>query len=67
MPDFVEPAEYAELRAAVREITAGYGQADYAAHGARNDPQTELWAELGKAGFIGINVPDAITAAAAPG
>ena len=58
MTDFAEPAEYAELRAAVREITAGYGLADYAEHGRTSTPQSELWAELGKAGFIGINVPE---------
>ena len=50
MTDFAEPAEYAELRAAVREITAGYGLADYAEHGRTSTPQSELWAELGKAG-----------------
>ena len=58
MTDFVEPAEYAELRAAVRDITAGYGLRDYAEHAKTSTPQTELWAELGKAGFIGINVPE---------
>jgi alkylation response protein AidB-like acyl-CoA dehydrogenase len=58
MTDFAEPAEYAELRAAVRDITARYGLADYAAHGRTSTPQSELWAELGKAGFIGINVPE---------
>jgi alkylation response protein AidB-like acyl-CoA dehydrogenase len=58
MTDFVEPAEYAELRAAVRDITAGYGLGDYAEHAKTSTPQTELWAELGKAGFIGINVPE---------
>jgi alkylation response protein AidB-like acyl-CoA dehydrogenase len=58
MTDFAEPAEYADLRAAVREITSAYGLADYAEHGRTSTPQTELWAELGKAGFIGINVPE---------
>ncbi len=57
MPDFAEPAEYADLRAAVRQITADHGLAEYAEHGYSGTPQTELWTELGKAGFIGINVP----------
>ena len=58
MPDFSEPAEYADLRAAVREITAAHGPAEYAEHGRAGEPMTGLWTDLGKAGFIGINVPE---------
>ena len=57
MTDFSEPAEYAAIREAVRDITAAHGPAEYAARGRLSEPQTELWSELGKAGFIGINVP----------
>ena len=57
MPDFDEPAEYADLRAAVRKISADHGHAEFAAYGARNEPQLELWADLAAAGFIGINIP----------
>jgi len=57
MPDFDEPAEYADLRAAVRKISADHGHAEFAAYGARNEPQLELWDDLAKAGFIGINIP----------
>ena len=57
MTDFTEPAEYADLRAAVREITQSHGPAEYAAHGRAGTPMTGLWSDLGKAGFIGINVP----------
>jgi alkylation response protein AidB-like acyl-CoA dehydrogenase len=57
MTDFAEPAEYADLRAAVREISAAHGPAEYAAHGRSGTPMTGLWSDLGKAGFIGINVP----------
>jgi alkylation response protein AidB-like acyl-CoA dehydrogenase len=57
--DFAEPAEYAEIRQAVREITARHGLAEYAERGRTSTPQTELWTELGQAGFIGINVPEA--------
>ena len=57
MTDFTEPAEYADLRAAIREITLTHGPAEYAEHGRTSTPMTGLWGDLGKAGFIGINVP----------
>ena len=57
MTDFAEPAEYADLRAAIREITLTHGPAEYAEHGRTSTPMTGLWSDLGKAGFIGINVP----------
>ena len=57
MTDFTEPAEYADLRAAIREITLTHGPAEYAEHGRTSTPMTGLWSDLGKAGFIGINVP----------
>ncbi|MDQ2797668.1 MAG: acyl-CoA/acyl-ACP dehydrogenase, partial [Actinomycetota bacterium] len=57
MADFSDPAEYADLRAAVREITNAHGAAEFAEHGRTSTPQSGLWSDLGKAGFIGINVP----------
>ena len=57
MTNFAEPAEYADLRAAIREITQTHGPAEYAEHGRTGEPMTGLWQDLGKAGFIGINVP----------
>jgi alkylation response protein AidB-like acyl-CoA dehydrogenase len=56
--DFAEPAEYADIRQAVRAIAAKHGLAEYAERGRTSTPQSELWAELGEAGFIGINVPE---------
>ena len=50
-------AEYADLRAAVREITLAHGPAEFADHARTGHPQSGLWSDLGKAGFIGINVP----------
>ena len=58
MADFADPVEYTELRAAVRQITAAHGAADFAEHAAAGTPQSALWSDLGKAGFIGINVPE---------
>lgn len=57
MPDFSVPDEHAEIRAAVRQISQAHGLAEYADRGMKSEPQTELWEELGDAGFIGINVP----------
>jgi len=58
MPDFTEPAEFAEIRQAVRQITEKHGLREYAQRGKASEPQSELWQELGEAGFIGINVPE---------
>lgn len=53
------PADlHREIRDAVREITSRRGLAEYAERGRTGAPQTELWRELGEAGFIGINVPE---------
>lgn len=58
MVNFAEPPEFTEIRQAVRDITARHGLAEYAERGRTSTPQTELWEELGDAGFIGINVPE---------
>ncbi|HEY5878547.1 MAG TPA: acyl-CoA dehydrogenase family protein [Nakamurella sp.] len=58
MTDFSEPAEYPELRAAVRQITQSHGPAEYTRHARTSTPMAALWRDLGKAGFIGINVPE---------
>ena len=57
MADFSDPVEYADLRAAVREITLAHGPGEFAEHARTATPQSGLWSDLGKAGFIGINVP----------
>jgi alkylation response protein AidB-like acyl-CoA dehydrogenase len=56
--DFAEPAEFADIRQAVHAIAAKHGLTEYAERGRTSTPQSELWAELGRAGFIGINVPE---------
>ncbi|MCT1356269.1 MULTISPECIES: acyl-CoA dehydrogenase family protein [Gordonia] len=55
---FVETTERAELRAAVAGLAATYGQ-EYFRECARTGRKTdELWAEAGKLGFIGVNLPE---------
>lgn len=56
--DFAETTEHADLRAAVGAIAASFGPKYYAARAAERRPCAELWAELGRAGFIGVNVPE---------
>jgi alkylation response protein AidB-like acyl-CoA dehydrogenase len=55
--DFSESAEHSDLRAAVAAIARRFGPKYYAARAAERRPCAELWAELARAGFIGVNVP----------
>lgn len=57
--NFQPPSEHAEIRTAVMAIAGRHGLAEYSERGTAGLPQTELWSELGEAGFIGINVPEA--------
>jgi alkylation response protein AidB-like acyl-CoA dehydrogenase len=55
--DFAESAEHRALRAAVAEIAGDFGPRYYAERAAERRPCQELWTALGKAGFIGVNIP----------
>jgi alkylation response protein AidB-like acyl-CoA dehydrogenase len=57
--DFAETAEHRDLRAAVAAIASGFGPQYYTGHAAAGTPCDELWAKLGEAGFIGVNIPEA--------
>lgn len=57
--DFAETAEHRDLRAAVAAIASGFGPQYYISHAAAGTPCDELWAKLGEAGFIGVNIPEA--------
>jgi len=57
--DFRESDETQMLREAVSAIAAKFGH-EYYAEKARADERTdELWAAVGEAGFLGVNVPEA--------
>ena len=56
--DFAETAEHRDLRAAVASIAQSFGPKYYAAKAAERRPCAELWAALGNAGFIGVNIPE---------
>jgi alkylation response protein AidB-like acyl-CoA dehydrogenase len=56
--NFVESEERQALRAAVADLAKRYG-AEYMARQARGGGKTtELWDEVGKHGYLGVNVPE---------
>jgi hypothetical protein len=56
--DFDEGTELRALRSAVADLGARYGQS-YFLEQARSGGRTDaLWAEVGKAGFLGVNLPE---------
>jgi alkylation response protein AidB-like acyl-CoA dehydrogenase len=56
--DFTETEEQRALRKAAAELGRRYGH-DYTAPRARaREPLTELWADAGRSGFIGVNLPE---------
>ena len=56
--DFTETEEQQALRKAAAELGRRYGH-DYTAPRARaREPLTELWADAGRSGFIGVNLPE---------
>ncbi len=57
--DFAESEEHRALRAAVARIAKDFGPRYYAERAAGRLPCDELWAALGQAGFIGVNIPEA--------
>jgi alkylation response protein AidB-like acyl-CoA dehydrogenase len=55
---FTESEERRALRAAVAKLASGYGR-DYFVQQARSGGKTtDLWLEIGKHGYLGINVPE---------
>ncbi|MFE1595437.1 acyl-CoA dehydrogenase family protein [Nocardia sp. NPDC058705] len=56
---FIETEEQKALRAAVASLAAKYNYRDYVRPKVqKHEPLTELWAEAGKLGFIGVNLPE---------
>jgi alkylation response protein AidB-like acyl-CoA dehydrogenase len=56
--DFDEGDELRALRAAVAELGARYGQRYFLAQARSGGHTDALWAEAGKAGFLGVNLPE---------
>jgi len=55
---FTETTEQTMLRDAVRKIAAGYGHAYYVEKARGGGKMSELWQELGRKGFLGVNIPE---------
>lgn len=56
--DFTESAEHQDLRKALAAVTQRYGHDYFAERAAAGEPTTELWHDLARHGFIGINFPE---------
>jgi alkylation response protein AidB-like acyl-CoA dehydrogenase len=56
--DFVETDEQKALRAAVAELGKRFGPTYTMPKARAKEPLSELWAEAGKAGFVGVNLPE---------
>ncbi len=55
---FIESEERQALRTAVAELGAKYGEAYFFAAAAEGRKLTELWAEAGKLGYLGVSIPE---------
>jgi alkylation response protein AidB-like acyl-CoA dehydrogenase len=56
--DFQESSEHRDLRDTVRAIAAKFGPDYYVPRAEAGESTQELWAELGRSGFLGINLPE---------
>lgn len=57
--DFAPGDEDRALRAAVADVAKGFGLAYYARKAEAREPTSEAWGALGKAGYLGVNIPEA--------
>ena len=56
--NFEDEETHADIREAVAVITRSFGSSYYSDHAIRQESTEELWRELGRQGFIGINLPE---------
>jgi alkylation response protein AidB-like acyl-CoA dehydrogenase len=55
---FTESEERRALRAAVRDLASRFGRDYFVAKARSGEKTTELWAEAGKLGYLGVAVPE---------
>jgi alkylation response protein AidB-like acyl-CoA dehydrogenase len=55
---FSEPEERVALREAVARLAGKYGHDYIARQAAAGEKTTELWLEMGRHGFLGVNIPE---------
>ncbi|MDH2412677.1 acyl-CoA dehydrogenase family protein [Nocardioides sp. CER19] len=58
MTPFSEPEERVALREAVARLAGKYGHDYIARQAASGEKTTELWLEMGRHGFLGVNLPE---------
>jgi alkylation response protein AidB-like acyl-CoA dehydrogenase len=58
MSTFTESEERQELRKAVRRLAGKYGREWFTEKARSGEKTTELWLEVGKNGYLGINIPE---------
>lgn len=58
MSTFTESEERQELRKAVAKLAGKYGREWFTERARNGEKTTELWLEIGKHGFLGINIPE---------
>jgi alkylation response protein AidB-like acyl-CoA dehydrogenase len=58
MTPFSEPEERTALREAVARLAGKYGHDYIARQAANGEKTTELWLEMGRHGFLGVNLPE---------
>ena len=56
--DFAETAEQRLLRSSVAEVAARYGHAYWLGKAKAGEKTRELWDEVGRLGYLGVNVPE---------
>lgn len=55
---FTEPEERADLRAQVHALAGRYGREWFAAKARAGEKTTELWQDMGRHGYLGVNLPE---------
>jgi alkylation response protein AidB-like acyl-CoA dehydrogenase len=55
---FTEPEERQELRKAVARLASKYGREWFTERARAGEKTTELWLEIGRNGYLGINIPE---------
>ena len=55
---FTEPEERIALREAVQKLAGSYGHSYVAEKTRKGEKLTELWQDMGKHGFLGVNIPE---------
>jgi alkylation response protein AidB-like acyl-CoA dehydrogenase len=55
---FTEPEERRELRKAVARLASKYGREWFTDKARAGEKTTELWLEIGRNGYLGINIPE---------